>query len=113
MSSKPKKMRNVKYYTCCECAFFNAIDGKSSHWIHRQEGEGRCVTENKDDPCPLGLPFVEWIPHEELPETLEEAIEQGELEDSFAGEDLVDHCKRVWEGYRIPHNQFTKEEYEE
>ncbi len=113
MASKPKKMRNVAYYVCHECAFYKAVKGESPHWVYRRDDEGECVTDNKDDPCLLGLPFVKWHPVEELPKNIEEEIKQGEIEDNFAGEDLVDHCKRMWDGYRIPHNQFTKEEYDE
>jgi hypothetical protein len=50
---------------------------------------------------------------EVLPETLEEEIERSETEDQFSPEDLTEHYSRILSDYRIPHNQFTEEEYEE
>ena len=107
------RRKEIKYYTCCECAFFEALYGKSPHWLNRIDGEGKCVAESKSDPCPLDLPFVKWYPVEVLPEPLEEENESSETEDQFSPEDLTEHYSRFLSDYRIPHNQFTEEEYEE
>ena len=103
-----------KYY-CRECSLRYDYDNAGSKWNLKLKWEGRCVTDNKGDKCPLGHSFVEWnnLSSEELPETLEEAIEQGEMEDSQTGEDMLEHFERIFREYKIPNNQFTEEKYDE
>lgn len=111
---KTKKNRNILYWVCSECALHSALRGESPHWRFREENEGRCESDSMYGPCPMGFPFAAWYPVEELPTTIEDEIEQGEEEDYIASvPDIVDHYKSMWERYKIPHNQFTEEEYEE
>lgn len=115
MARKKRKKRTTPRYFCRACSRHMSYDDDMQRHNRTLKAEGRCVTDNKSDKCPLGLPFVDWISifEDDLPETIEESIEQGEIEDGATGEDMVEHYENMWKTYKIPHNEFTKEKYEE